>query len=122
MINTDAIVFYSFAVIIITLSFRPIFITSKVLRYVKKYHRDSWEENIHLFWNIGRANIFQVIKRIGLNDPKINDYKKEWDKAIKQLPFAALLVTILSFCYLAFYKHNGILGKILYRKIVGTFV
>jgi hypothetical protein len=106
MIDPDAIIAYSFAVIIITFFFRPILITRKVVRYVKKYHNNFYEEHNHLFYGagFGRAeNVFHVIKRFGLDDPKIEAYKKEWDKAVKQfcLFFIAMIIIVGVFCCIA---------------------
>jgi len=124
--NTDAILFYSIVVMITTFCFRLVFINIKVRRYIKKYHHDVWEGNIWFSFYGGSGavgpNIFQVIERIGLNDPKIEDYKKEWEKVLKQLLLVVLLAAILAFCYLAFYKNNGIIGKVLFRKIIGTVI
>ena len=116
MINTDAIVFYSVAVIIVIFFFRPVLINIKVGRYVKKYHHDLWGKNIHLFFggSGGRgANIFQVIKSVGIDDTKIEAYKKDWEKALKRFFLATLLIIIFVICYIIFYQHNSIIGKII---------
>lgn len=106
--NTDAILFYSIAVILTIFFLNIVFINIKVRKYVKKYHRDFWEKNIHLFFGGGRGgpNIFQVIERIGIKDSKIDDYKKEWKKALKQLFIIVLLVIIFSVSYIALHKMN----------------
>ena len=110
MIDPDAIIFYSMAVIITICIFRIVFINIKVGRYIKKYHHDVWEGNIWFSFYGGSgavgSNIFQIIEKIGINDHKIDDYKKEWEKALKQFFLAILLAAILVFCYLVFYKNN----------------
>ena len=89
------IFFYSIVATIIIFFFRIVFINIKIRRYIKKYHRDFWDNNIHLFWGGGKGgpNIFQLVKR--LNDPKIGEYKREWDKALKQLFLVTVIIILL---------------------------
>lgn len=105
--NMDAIVFYSTAVIIIVFFFRVMLINIKVTRYVKKCHPNVWDDYKRLgsggLFGAG-SNPFQVINSLGLDDPKIEQYKIAWDKALKQLLFAVLLIIIFSFCYIAFLR------------------
>jgi hypothetical protein len=98
--DTDAMLFYSVVAIITTFFLRVVFINIKVRRYIRKYHRNFWEENIHLFFGGGKAgpNIFQITKSI--DDPKIKYYKKKWNNALKQLFLVVLLVTILIVCHI----------------------
>jgi hypothetical protein len=101
--NTDAIVFYSIEVIVITFVIRLFVVRIKVNNYVRKYHKKYWEDNIHLFlWGGSRISIEKLTK--GLDDLEIENYKKEYIKAIKQLLFAVLLIIIFSICYIIFVK------------------
>jgi len=108
---TGAIFFFFLAVIIIIFSFRPVLISIKVGRYLKKYHRVFWNE----YHRVGVGGVFgptpfEAIKRLGgLDDPKIETYKKEWDKAVKQLFlfFLALIIVFFFFFFIAFLLYKA---------------
>jgi hypothetical protein len=103
MINTDAAIFYSFVVIVSVFFIRLFLIRIKVINYVRKYHKKYWEDNFYLFfWGGSRIGISKLTE--GLDDLNIETYKKEYDKAIKQLLFAVLLIIIFSISYIIFVK------------------
>ncbi len=104
MIDIDAILFYFVTVIIIIFFLRIVLINFKVIRYVKKNHRDFWEKNLHLFLGggIGGPNVFQLIK--SLDDPEIRNYKNKWNRALKQFFLIILLIIILIVVYIYFEK------------------
>jgi hypothetical protein len=115
MMDMDAIVFYSFEVIVIVFVIRLFVIRIKVNNYVRKYHKKYWEDNFHLFfWGGSRISIEKLTE--GLDDPKIENYKKEYAKAIKHLLFFVLLFVAFIICYIIFVKIG--IGR--FRKIIGV--
>jgi len=108
--DKGAILFFFLAGIITIFSLRPILINIKVGRYLKKYHHIFWEEYIRTPSGIFGMTPFQAIDSLGgLDDPKIENYKKEWDKAVKQLflLFLALIIIILLFFFMAFLLYKA---------------
>lgn len=100
IIDKGAIVAYLFAAITIILFLRLLSIRIRVIRYIKKYHRDYWENNIHLFLTGSRASISQLTK--GLHDPKIEDFKKEDIRSLKQLLVSVLVMSFLLVVFIYF--------------------
>ena len=86
---------YSAVFVIVVFFSRLVLNRHRALRYVKTYHRDYWEANINKFRFSSHANISQLTE--GLDDPKIEDFKKGELRALKQLLLAVVLIFLLFF-------------------------
>ena len=88
--NRDALIAYLLAFIIIALSFRLVLIGIRLALYIKKYHPEHWQNNFFLFFPGGRSSISQLAK--GLDDPKIQEFKRKEMAALKQLILAVVII------------------------------
>lgn len=92
MDKLEILLFIIIAILVIFLLRLPV-IDLKVRRYVKKYHRDYWEANISSFLVGGRISVFQIVEK--LHDPKISEYRKNFDSALKHLIIAVVCMFML---------------------------
>ncbi len=86
-------------------------VTWRTTQYVKKKYQKQWEEQFQLQIGpslYGGSTVFQHFSK--LKDPKIADYKKQWEKSVKQL-FIAILLSLILVLLFIFLQETASLKK-----------
>lgn len=103
MINTGTLVFSSIVIVWGFCFFRILLISLKAIDYVKKKYPRKWEDELQVKIGtsiFGGNTVFQFFSEF--NDPVINNYKKKWETAFKQLLFSV----VFSFLIIAGYIYT----------------
>lgn len=98
IININSLLFFLITATLVICFARLILIDLRVRKYVKHNYHEYWEEKIDFFLFGGRASIFQITNN--LNDPKIEKYKQQFIKALKQLIIITLIITTIVVIYI----------------------
>jgi hypothetical protein len=93
IIDRGTVAAYSFVFITIIFFVRFALVIIKLSLYIRKHNREYWDNNFFLFFPGGRSSISQLTK--GLNDPRIEEFKKKEQRALKQLIFVVVGMFLL---------------------------
>lgn len=99
--DVGQIIFISIAVVWVVCFLRIPLISWDVIKYVKRKYPREWENEFQ--YQIGTSifggrTVFQFFLKLG--DPVIDNLKKKWDAALRQLLFSVLFSFVLVGVYI----------------------